>query len=181
MINIPSTRQKTAIITDSTADIPKDICSQLNITVVPNIVIIDGESYRDGIDITRKEFYDRLPDTKSPPTTSTASLGTYQTTYNRLFENGIEEIISVHLPPTLSSVFNTASLAAREFNGRVTVIDSRQLSLGMGFQVIEAAKAAVQNATVSEIIKFMDDVRRRVRLIAMLDTLEFIHRSGRVS
>ena len=78
---------KIAIVTDSTADIPRDVCSELNITVIPNIVIIDGESYRDDVDITREEFYRRLPEVHSPPTTSTGSLGTYQKVYDKLLNN----------------------------------------------------------------------------------------------
>ena len=172
---------KIAIVTDSTADIPRDVCSELNITVIPNIVIMDGESYRDDVDITREEFYKRLPEVHSPPTTSTGSLGTYQKVYDKLLNNGAKSILSIHLSSTLSSVFNTATIAAREFEGIVHVFDSKQLTLGLGFQVIEAAKAAKSGKSLDSIFEIVEKMRQKARVFAMLDTLEYIRRSGRVS
>jgi DegV family protein with EDD domain len=172
---------KIAIVTDSTADIPVEIIKRNNIHVVPNRVIIDGKDYADGIDITRQEFYERLPLMESPPTTATASSGTYQNLFAELFDQGIQHIISIHVSKKFSGVFNAASTGAQSFNDRMHVIDSEQVTLGLGYQVIAAAEAAMRGSSLEAVLERINNVRRRVRVIAMLDTLEYLHKSGRVS
>ncbi len=169
-----------AIVTDSTADIPSALTEKLGIHVIPNIIMIENRSYEDGIDITREEFYERLVTTKSI-STGTASSGKYEETFDLLLRKGYRHVLSIHAASLLSGIFNAASLAARSFGDRVTVIDSNQISLGLGFQVLAAAEDSIQGAVLDRILSHLDDVRRRVRLIAMLDTLEYVRRSGRVS
>lgn len=158
-----------------------DTAERYQIHVVPNIIIINGESLQDGVDITREEFYEKLVVMKALPTTATASSGVYQQLYERLLAQGARHILSIHASSLLSGIFNAAHIAAQDYPGQVTVIDSQQLSLGLGFQVLEAARAAARGETSPAILAFLEDVRQRVRVIAMLDTLEYIHRSGRVS
>jgi len=170
-----------AIATDSTCDLPADLITKLGIHVVPNIIVMQGKSVEDGVGISRQEFYERLPEMNPLPTTSTASSGTYQSLYDQLFKQGIDKIISIHASSLLSGIFNAANVAANTFGDRVVVIDSQNLSLGLGFQVLEAANAAQEGKTPESILSNIDHVRQRVRLVAMLDTLEYVHRSGRVS
>jgi len=170
-----------ALVTDSTADLPQDMIDLYQIKVVPNILIIDGKQVEDGVGITREEFYERLPTMKSFPTTSTASIGTYQRTYENLLNDGADGVISIHVSKNLSGIFNAASSAAEIVSERIMVVDSQQLTLGLGFQVIAAAEAIVQGATLKQILTVVEDVRKRVVVIAMLDTLEYLARSGRVS
>jgi len=170
-----------ALVTDSTCDIPYDLVERYQIQVVPNILIIEGESIEDNQHFSRQDFYARLLEMRSFPTTSTASAGVYQALYEKLFIGGVEEIISIHVAHTLSGIFNTASMAAQAFRGKVHVIDSGQVSLGMGFQVLAVAEAIAQGLSKEAVIAHLEDVRKRIRLVAMLDTLEFIRRSGRVS
>jgi DegV family protein with EDD domain len=170
-----------AIVTDSTCDITQDLVNQYQIHVVPNLVIINGNGLEDGKGISRQEFYERLPSMKTPPTTATTSFGVYQQLYDQILNNGMEFIISLHPPSALSGIINAAATAAQTFGNRVHVLDSGQLSLGMGFQVLAAAEAAAQGASLDSILELIQDVRARVRLVAMLDTLEYIRRSGRVS
>jgi DegV family protein with EDD domain len=170
-----------AIVTDSTADIPADYAERQRIHIIPNIIIIDGKSLEDGVDITRQEFYEKLVSMKTVPTTATASSGVYQKLYDRLLKQGAKHILSIHASSLLSGIFNAAHIASQEYGDQVTVIDSQQLSLGLGFQVLEAARAVARGESVHAVLSFLEDVRRRIRLIAMLDTLEYVHRSGRVS
>ena len=172
---------KIAIVTDSTADIPEEILKRNNIHVVPNRVIIDGKDYADGIDITRQEFYERLPLMESPPTTATASSGTYHNLYAKLFDQGTQHIISIHVSKNFSGVFNAASTGAQSFSDCMHVIDSEQVTLGLGYQVIAGAEAAMRGSSLETVLERINYVRRRVRVIAMLDTLEYLHKSGRVS
>jgi len=170
-----------AIVTDSAADIPADMIEAYQIQVVPNLVIIDGHSLEDGKGISREEFYRRLPSIESPITTATASSGTYQQIYEKLFHQGAGQILSIHPASSLSGIINAASAGARAFGNRVHIIDSGQVSLGLGFQVLAASELSGKGAPLDAILQRIEDVRNRVRLVAMLDTLEYVRRSGRVS
>lgn len=180
-MNQQTARHEIAIVTDSTADIPEDFVDQLSIHVVPNIIYMEGKSLEDGKDISRSEFYEKLPTLKELPTTATASSGTYQERYQSLLKRGFRHIISIHASSLLSGIYNAARIASLEFKDRVTVIDSQQITLALGFQVIAAAEAANRGESLQNILACIESVRRRVRLIAMLDTLEYVRRSGRVS
>jgi len=171
----------TAIVTDSTSDLPNDLITKKSINVIPAILIINGKSLEDGSGITRRQFYEQIPEMKTPPTTATPSAGTFHEVYERLLQEGYESIISVHVSNSLSGIFNTAELAAKRFDGRVTVFDSGQLTLGLGFQVLAAAEAALSGRGPDQIKSIIEDVRERIRVFAMLDTLEYVRRSGRVS
>jgi DegV family protein with EDD domain len=172
---------KIAIVTDSTCDLPSDQVSLHQIHVVPNILIMAGVSVEDNKDFSRSDFYRKLPEMETFPTTSTASVGTYQTLYESLIDDGYHRILSIHVSQQLSGIFNAATTAAQPLEGRVTVVDSQQVSLGLGFQVLEAAEAIAQGLSLDAIVTLLENVRQRIRLVAMLDTLEYIHRSGRVS
>ncbi len=170
-----------AIVTDSTADIPEELLVEYDIQMVNNYVIIDGKSLEDRKDITREQFYTTLPSLKQIPTTATAPSGVYQELYERLLTQGKDFILSIHISSQLSGILNAASAAANAFVERVKVIDSQNISMGLGFQVLAAADAARQGASVETILAMLIELRKRIKLIAMLDTLEYIHRSGRVS
>ncbi len=170
-----------SIVTDSTADIPSDLIDKYQIQVIPNLIMIDGASLQDGVGISRREFYERLPWLDPPPTTATASSGVYYETYERLFRQGARYILSMHPSARLSGILNAASSAAQAFGEKVRVLDSGQVSLGLGFQVLAAAEAIYQGASLDNVLRLVKDVGNRVRLVAMLDTLEYVRRSGRVS
>ena len=172
---------KIGFVTDSTSDIPGDLAHRYGIQVIPALVNINGKSYTDGIEISREEFYTRLPQLNPPPMTSSPSVGAFQLCYEKLFRAGVDYVVSIHPPNDLSGIFNAARLAGQEFGQRVKVLDSGQLSLGLGFQVILAAEAAARGAILEEVLAGVESVRKRVRLAALLDSIEYIHRSGRVS
>ena len=170
-----------AIVTDSTADIPQDLVEEHHIHVVPNIIVIDGEGLEDGAGISRQDFYRRLPEMKTSPSTATASSGAYQALYEGLLKEGYKNILSIHTSSLLSGILNAASAGAQSFGERVQVIDSGFVTMGLGFQVLAAAEAAGRGLSRQAIQNCLADVRQRVRVIAMLDTLEYLRRSGRVS
>lgn len=170
-----------ALVTDSTADIPVELIEKNQIHVVPNLIIIDGDSIEDGKDISRQEFYDRLPTMKVLPTTAAASAGSFQKIYEYLLSQGVQKIISIHASSLLSGIFNAARLAAQTFGERVHVIDSGQVTLGLGFQVLAAAEAIASGLPLEAIFGLIADASRRAHVFALLDTLEYIRRSGRIS
>lgn len=169
------------IVTDSTADISPSLASDYGIHCVPAILVMDGQSYIDGEGITREAFYQKLPHMTTAPTTATPSDGIFEQAYHKLFEQGVEHILSIHPPSSLSGLLDTARIAAQKFGDRITVLDSGFVTLGSGFQAIAAAEAAHHHRTLAEILAVVQNIRQRTHLVAMLDTLEYIRRSGRVS
>jgi len=170
------------IVTDSTADVPDDLVDELGIVVVPVHVIFGAQSYDDGVNMSREEFYAQLATANPLPTTSAPSAGEFAATYRELLENGADAVVSVHIAASLSGVQNavrSGASAVPELN--VTIVDSEQVSMGLGWQVVDAARAARAGKPVAEIVEAVARVRPRVRLFAALDTLEFVRRSGRVS
>jgi DegV family protein with EDD domain len=172
---------KIALVTDSACDIPYKMARNHQINVVPNILVIEGKSVEDDEKFSRQKFYEELPNMVTFPTTSTASAGRYQALYQNLLDSGFEQIVSIHVSHHLSGIFNAASTAAQLFAGQVHVVDSLQVTLGLGFQVLEAAQAIADGASLDSVLALLNQIQGRVRLIAMLDTLEYIRRSGRVS
>jgi DegV family protein with EDD domain len=171
--------QKTGVVTDSTSDLPSYLADEHGIEVVPSILVIDGRQYSDGEGLSRAEFYRHLPEFKTSPTTAAPSIGEFASRYERLLGGGCERVVSIHAAAALTSMVSTARQAAEEFAGRVTVVDSLSLSLGLGFQALAAAEAAEDGAQAA--LQAAEATRRRLHVFAALDTLTYARRSGRVS
>jgi DegV family protein with EDD domain len=169
------------IVTDSTSDIPPEIAAGYHIHIVPAILNIGGESLEDGPGISRREFYLRLPGMQTLPTTSAPSVGSFINTYQKAFQQGADMVFSLHAPAPLSGIYNAARLAAQNFEDRVHVMDSGSLTLGLGFQAMAASEASRADVTPQEVLAQIENVRKHTTLTAMLDTFEYVRRSGRVS
>jgi len=171
-----------AIVTDSTCDLPQNIINELGITVIPMFINIGDKGFLDGIEITRRDFYTNLPTYKTHPSTGTPGLDIFTNTYKSLAEKGFRNILSIHISEKLSATVNMARNAAREFKQiPVTVLDSRQLSMGTGIQVERAARMAAEGSGLEEILSALHDLMLRTFVAARLDTLEFLRRSGRMN
>ena len=171
---------KFGFVTDSTADLTQDMIEQGGIQVVPVIVVIDGKEYEDGSGLTREEFYTTLPVMKTPPTTAAPAPGVFGARYEKLLLAGCDHILSFHPPLALTGIGFAAQTAADNFDGRVTVIDTGQLSLGIGFQVLAAVEAAAKGYGLEEVLVEIKSTRTRLKLKAVLDSMVYIKRSGRV-
>lgn len=169
---------KIGIVSDSTCDLPRYLIEQHELEVVPCLLVVDGKEYADGIDISREEFYKRLPAIQTKPTTAAPSIGDFASRYDSLLTSGCDHILSIHAAGALTSILNIARQASQDFPDRVTCVDSTSLSLGLGFQVLAAAEAA--ELGVQAALEAIDSTRRRLRVHAALDTLENLKRSGRV-
>jgi len=172
---------KIAIVTDSTSDISPELAFENDIHVIPAILVVNGRTLEDGNGISREELYDQLPTIKVSPTTAAPSSGAFQNLYEELIKKGADQIISIHVSSVLSGIYNAAMVAAKSIGKRVQVIDSCHVTLGLGFQVLAAAQAARAGKTLLDIQRVVEDIYRRIHLVAMLDTLEYAHRSGRIS
>jgi len=171
-----------AVVTDSTCDLPDEVVQSLGISVVPLYINIGDEGYLDGVEITRKEFYSRLPDYPVHPTTGTPGIETFTSTFEKLAQAGASQILSIHISKSLSATVDVARKAAEMFiTVPVKVLDSLQLSMGTGFQVRRAAEMARAGAGMEEILADLADMARRSIVAARLSTLEFLRRSGRLS
>jgi len=169
---------KIGIVTDSTSDIPAYLVEEHNIQVVPTIFVIEGKEYLDGSGISREDFYTRLPALKTSPTTAAPSIGNFATSYETLFSQGCDHIISIHSASQLTSIVNVARQAAQAFPNKVTCIDSGSLTMGLGFQVVAAAEEAEFGLNAA--LDAITSTRKRLRINAVLDTMEYLRRSGRV-
>lgn len=170
------------ITADSVCDLPTDIIEALGIKIIPTYVNIGGESIADdGIALVREDYYKRLPSFTSQPTTAAPSPGDAEAFFRPLLDSA-DHIISFHVPAALSGVLNAMRLGAEAVDkDRVTLVDSLQLSMGIGMQVWVAAELAQESKSVSEILEAVERVRLNSKLYAAIDTMEYLRRSGRVS
>lgn len=170
------------IVTDSTCDLPASIVEKHGITVVPLYINQGDKSYLDGVNLTREEFYRLLPGFHPAPSTATPSTDAFAQTWNKLADAGADAILSIHISEKLSATVNAARVAAEQFTRiPVTVLDSSQLSLGMGFIVEKAAQMAELGHKMEEIVASLADVMKRTYVFASLKTLEYLRRSGRMN
>ena len=169
------------IVTDSTSDLPPALVEQLGVTVVPINVVIDDVNYRDGIDLTPDEFYQRLVAGPRLPTTSQPSVGTFQAAYQEMLGQG-DEIVSIHISGKLSGTVNSAEQAKASLGDSVPIeiIDSNGASIVPSLIVMGAVESARQSSSYQEVA---DQVRRdlsRTSAVFALDTLEYLQKGGRI-
>lgn len=172
----------TRIVTDSSADIPTPITEALDITVVPLYIHFDEDVYREGVDISHSEFYDRM-EAEAPnlPKTAAPSPADFTRVYEEILADG-DDIVSMHLTAAFSTTYNNAQLAAEQLEGdRITVIDSRNVSMCLGWVAIAAAEAAMRGDSHDDIVNLVLDMIPRLRIPSFLETLEYVRHSGRIS
>jgi len=168
------------IVTDSLADIPPAIQKELDITSIPCIVRFGDQEFRDRVDLMSSEFYRRMASSPVIPATSQPATGVFEQVYRALAES-TDQILAIHTVASLSGIFNASRLAAESIqNVRIELIDSKQVTMALGWLVILAARAAKEGRALDEIKQIVQDAAQRVHIIAMLDSLEFAQRGGRL-
>ncbi len=170
------------IVTDSTADLPPELVRELDIAVVPLTVVFGDRAYKEGIDIDHDTFYRLLQESRTLPTTSAPSVGEMLQAYEEVLQEA-DELVCIHISSKLSATYNNACRAAealRERGARIEVVDSLSVSMGMGFIVLAAARAARGGASMEQVLAIARHCVDRVRLYFVLDTLEYLRRGGRI-
>ena len=169
------------VVTDSVADLPPQVVKELVITVIPLNVRFGEEVYRDGIDLTSEQFYDRLAHSQILPVTSVPSPGTFAEAYDRLAEEA-DEILAIIVTSKLSGTYEVAlqSIGLMKRKCRVEVVDSQWAVMAEGFIVIAAARLAQAGASLDEVIDLTHRNMKRVDMRAAFDTLEYLKRGGRI-
>lgn len=172
------------VVSDSTADLPPDVVAELGITVIPLLVLFGNEALRDEIDITTEQFFQRLVSSRVHPSTSQPPVGAFQEVYERLAQE-TDAIVSIHIGAKMSGTVATAIVARDSLETktpcRIEVVDGCGVTLGLGFAVIAAAKAAKAGCSVEEVVAAANSVAGRQHTIVLLDTLEYARRGGRIS
>jgi len=171
---------KIAVVTDSSANLPEELIQQWEIHVVPALLAFRGETFRDGQDVTPGELYRWLRTTRHIVTTSAPSIGDFVRVYATLGPQ-VDGIVSIHPPPQLTVTYNTA-VAASELVDEIAiqVVSSSGVAMSQGFVVLEAARTAATGAGLDAVLARAAEVARRVRLLAAIDTLEYLYRGGRI-
>jgi DegV family protein with EDD domain len=170
------------VVTDSTCDLPDELVKQYGIRVLPMYIHVGETEYLDGVSMSREQFYGGLPEFPRPPTTAAPGIDAFLQAYEELVEQGATGIVSVHIAESLSNVVNVARVAAQRVEGApVRVIDSGQLTLGVGLQALAAAELAAEGGTMQEVEAIVRGMIARSHTFAALATVEFLKRSGRLS
>ncbi len=171
---------KVAIVTDSTVNLPENYEKEYDIIVAPQLVIWDGVTYQDGIDIHTDEFYKRLKNSNSNPTTSQVSIVSFKEIFKNLLDQG-KEILCITISSKLSGTMNSAIQAKEAFPGAsIELIDSTMVSMALGFQVLQAARAAQNGASLYECKSVVERAIPNTGAFFVVETLEYLHRGGRI-
>lgn len=171
---------KVAVVTDSTAYIPKDLTEKYNITVAPQVLIWGEENFLDGVDIQPVEFYKRLKTAKIMPTTSQVSPASLKSIYSDLYKEGYDiltVLVSNKLSGTIASAHQAKDMVP---DAQIEIVDSNSVAMALGFLALEAAKIAKDGANLEECKKYVENSLVKTGLVFAVDTLEFLHRGGRI-
>lgn len=170
-----------AVVTDSTAYLPAEVVATYPVTVVPLTVVIDGVDGREGADVTPADVVRALRHRRASVLTSRPAPEEFAQVYRRLLDGGADGVVSVHLSAQLSGTVEAATLAAAPFGGRVAVVDTRSVGMGLGFPALAAAAVAVRGGDVPAVRGAALAAVERTSAAFYVDTLEFLRRGGRVS
>lgn len=175
------TNHQFEILVDSTCDISLDELAQLNITMVPLHVFVDGGCYHDQIELTPEQFYDKMAASDELPHSSQPAPSAFTEAYSKMAEDGAKRVLSIHIASALSGTSNSAELGAADAAIEVKVWDTRTATAAHGMLVREAAKMRDAGESLEAAVAHLEDLRNQTQLVFALDTLENIVKNGRCS
>jgi len=171
---------RVGVLTDSTNDIPREICEKYDIEVIPLKVMFDKETYRDNVDITPEEFYKKLKTSEKLPTTTQPTPAEFIQLYKKMSEK-YDSIISIHISEKMSGTLASAFSAKSSLPDLdITIIDSKITSIPIGYIVMEAAKAAKEGKSKQEIIDMVNNKLEKIKILFLPKTLEYLKKGGRI-
>jgi DegV family protein with EDD domain len=170
---------RVAIVTDSSAYMPTELLDQYKISVAPQVLIWGTETFADGVDILPAQFYQRLGKATVMPSTSQASIISFENIFRKLLDDGYA-VLAVLISEKLSGTIASATQAKASVGGLIEIVDSQTTSMAMGFQVLAAARAAAEGHSLKLCKAIVEEVRPRTGVLVTVDTLEFLHRGGRI-
>lgn len=167
-------------IVDSAADIIPSECEALGITHLPLKVLFGGEEFADAVTISHQEFYEKLTTNPNHPTTSQVSPAEFESAYERVTANGDEAVV-ITLSSKLSGTYQSAVIASEDYEGKVFVVDSLNATVGERTLLHYGIRLAAEGLSAAEIAAKLDEAKTRIRLVATVDTLEYLKKGGRIS
>ncbi|NTW43725.1 MAG: DegV family protein [Anaerolineaceae bacterium] len=171
---------KIALITDSTSDIPEEWRTQFDITIIPLTIVWNESQFLDGIDISAEEFYQRLGKDSIHPTTSQPTPQSFSTAYQDAANKGYDEILVITISSAMSGTILSARQAAENSPIPVHIVDGKSNSMGLGWQVIAAARARDSGADLNTILSIIEKVRTSLAYYISLDTMDYLIKGGRI-
>ncbi|MBR8701128.1 hypothetical protein IX317_001074 [Fusobacterium sp. DD29] len=171
-----------AIVTDSTSDLTEEFIGDLNISIIPLKIKLGDNYYKEGVELNRKEFWKRILNDRILPKTSQPSPAEFKALYEKLFKQGYKKIISIHISSKLSGTQQAARVAKGMIDkgDNITIVDSKQVTMALGYQALEAAKMAKKNATVEEILSRIYQIQDKIKLYFVVNELEYLEKGGRI-
>jgi DegV family protein with EDD domain len=170
-----------ALVTDSTCDIPAEWIQQYDIKIVPLTIIFGTQQYLEGVDLSAEQFYKRLPTEPHHPTTSQPAPKAFLDAYRQAAAGGADEILAITISSAMSGTIESARRAAQESPIPVQVMDSRNNSMGLGWQIIAAARAQEAGGDMAAMLAAAGQVRKDMVYYISLDTIEYLAKGGRIS
>ncbi|WP_071441602.1 DegV family protein [Traorella massiliensis] len=169
------------IITDSTSDISLELAKEMNIEIVPLIVRVDGNEYKDRVELSPEDFYKQLEEKDLTPSTSQPSPQDFLKVYEKAKEAG-DEILVITLSSEVSGTYQSAMIAKEllEYN-KIQVINSASATFGLRIIIEKALQLRDEGKTLEEIVAFLEDYKQKVHIFALVDTLEYFYKGGRLS
>ena len=171
---------KIALLTDSTCDIPQEFLDQYDIQVIPLTIVWGGEQFKDGVDLTAEDFYHRLETDPTIPTTSQPTPQQMVLAFEEAQAKGAEEVLIITISRAMSGTHESAKAAAEMVDIPVTVLDSKSNSMSLGWQVLAAARVREEGGDLKAMVAAADHARNTMVFIITLDTLEYLHKGGRI-
>jgi len=171
---------KIAIVTDSTSDLPEEMLGKYNIKVVPLYVNFEDENYADnGIDITYRDFYEKLANVKVLPKSAQPSPADFINAYREVLKEN-DSIISIHISKKMSGTIDSAEMAKKEVGGDIEIIDSEMVHTPLGLMVLKAAELAGQGKSKEQIINAVNELKQKISVLFIPQTLKYLIMGGRI-
>ena len=167
-------------VIDSASDVLPQEAEQLGVTVLPLTVTFGDTTYRDSVDLSHREFFEKLATSRELPTTSQLPPAIFADCFEPLLAAG-HDIVVISISSKLSGTYQSAVIAASDYPGRVFVVDSLSAAIGQRVLLLRGLELADQGLTAEEIANRLDEEKRRLRVMAIVDTLEYLKKGGRIS
>lgn len=170
------------IVTDSSCDLPPELCDELGVSVVPLSIRFGEQEFIDRVELTSDQFWTKLASSAALPETAAPSVGAFEECFRGLADDGATGIVCINLSSRMSATMQSAQVAAKALDGLcpIEVIDSQSASMGTGSLVLHAARRAREGADLDTIVRDVDEHRDRARLFFTVDTLEYLRKGGRI-
>ena len=172
---------KVKILVDSTCDLKLDYLKENDVELIPLLVTFKEEEYKDLVEITTTQLYDKVDELNVMPKTASRSIGSFMEVYEKIFQEGYDQIVYLAIGGKLSGTIQNARLACEDYEGKVFIHDSMNLSTGIGLQVMKAVELVKEGKNGEEILAYLSQYAPKIRSQFAVESLDYLYRGGRCS